>query len=98
MARRLFTRLLRPASIMQRALGPSDQIAPIFTISYDCTITRRTHRDVIVHRRGPCRLIAAALRDNLSGYIGLFGLTWQVKINACSISITFRYDMRKRLS
>lgn len=72
---------------MQRALGPSDQIASIFTISYDCTITRRTHRDVIVHRRHPCRLILAALRDNLSSYIGLLGLTSQVKINASSIQL-----------
>lgn len=57
MARRLFTRLLRPASIMQRTLGPSDRIATIFTISYDSTIIRPTHRGVIVHCRDP-RLIA----------------------------------------
>lgn len=56
---------------MQRALGPSDRIAPIFTISCDCTITRRMHHGVIVHRRDPRRrLIVAALCDNLSGYIG----------------------------
>jgi len=56
---------------MQRALGPSDRIAPIFTISSDCTITRRTHRGVIVHRRDPRRrVVVAALRGNFSGYVG----------------------------
>ena len=69
-ARRLFTRLLKAASIIQRALGPSDRIAPIFTINYDCTITRRTHRSVIVHRQDPRRRsIMVALRSNVSGYI-----------------------------
>lgn len=72
---------------MQRALGPSDRIASIFTISYDCTITRRMYRGVIVHRRRSCRLILAALRDNLSSYFGLLGLTSQVKINASSIQL-----------